>query len=396
MSDSTADHQGQGNPQHAINISHESFAHFRTPTTDFTLFWDKRNKEVSLPQNAEHLGADRPGHPRPPKEYVYEGPLTIADNLAARASLVLCQAGSWVSGTCRMENNSWPRVEELPYDCAWKCATHLNGAQIQTADLISAMWHAIPSEQHSTPTGLVIFSGSTNSGKSNVARAFALDVIQKATTKVATFNKALPIEESTKRRRRPHLITYEDPLENWAVGKVDKLDPLLAAQHGFCFTARQQSTDVDTLANALHQARRQTPSCFYIGEVRNESDWPYILDFASTSHLVVVTTHAASLNEMAARLIKAVGATTASDRRQIVTSLLAVFHLSKKDGYILPNAWIVDGEAVGSFVGDGLSSVIPNNKYVLSRRQFLKTFIPPHPRAEQLAGSLDTEELRTQ
>src|SRR5207249_2189827 len=112
------------------------------------------------------------------------------------------------------------------------------------------------------------------------------------------------------------------------VPEVLDLSPEELARRGFGidYTSRQKGIDVHDLKCASEDALRQTPAVFYIGEVRDASDWKEVLEFAGTGHLVVTTAHAGSLIEAMIKLLGAVDAKTPADRRRYAEKILAVVH----------------------------------------------------------------------
>ena len=167
-------------------------------------------------------------------------------------------------------------------------------------------------------------------------------------------------------------------------------DPLVALQQcGICLSARQRGRDVNSLREGLDDALRQTPTCFYVGEVRDQNQWREIVDFAGTGHLIVTTTHAGSLTETFGKIFSAVGAQTSQQRREVASRIRLCAHLVMKElifdesgersqKNVLPEVWVNIRDAVNSMVSDGLGSLIPNNRYVLSRSQFLRHVAEQH------------------
>ena len=78
-------------------------------------------------------------------------------------------------------------------------------------------------------TGLVLVTGSTNSAKSELARGLVVRVIERQAKDF----------ESKRRRRRPHLLTFEDPIEKWLFqGKGEDAVSRLALARGVEYTPR--------------------------------------------------------------------------------------------------------------------------------------------------------------
>jgi hypothetical protein len=210
-----------------------------------------------------------------------------------------------------------------------------------------------PEEVAKVPAqGLVVLTGATNSAKTKIAQGLIF--------------KYLTDRKKAGGPRPPHLVTFEDPIETFLVGprgpdklpgdvaKGDKAraytrctekDPepqcqnalhswldslpkwLLAKWEGIDYTPREKGLDVRNLSHAFADALRQTPSVFYVGEVRDIKDWVEVLEFAGTGHLVVTTAHAGSLLEAMIKILSAVGADTPADRRRYAARIKAVVHL---------------------------------------------------------------------
>jgi hypothetical protein len=229
--------------------------------------------------------------------------------------------------------------------------------------------------------GLVVLTGATKSAKTEIA--YGLTHLYLEAQKAAS-------------DRRPHLVTFEDPIERFfaeamrpddvrkavhcAKPSKGSFDPdeyqkfmnrvpktVLARWYGIDYTPRERGTDVHDLGQAFADALRQTPAVFYIGEVRDPADWPAILAFAGTGHLVITTAHAGSLLESMTKILAAVGARTPADRRQWASKILAAVHLrsfSKKEAggrdLLLPAVWRGTAQGLASLSADGLGALVPN------------------------------------
>ena len=166
-----------------------------------------------------------------------------------------------------------------------------------------------------------------------------------------------------------HLITCEDPVENWVSPDVKKTEANPALEisdflrkQGIVYTPRNIGADVKDIAQALKDAKRQTPACYVVGEVRDAKDWNEVIDFASTGHLIVVTTHASSVREAILKIFKAMKVHRAQERRQIANSLLAVVHAEligvkyktgDKKRAQQPMCWLRDASSVNQLTVDG-------------------------------------------
>ncbi len=227
-------------------------------------------------------------------------------------------------------------------------------------------------------SGLVLVTGSTNSAKSELARGLIVRVLERQTKQF----------KDRKRRRRPHLLTFEDPIEKWLFQPKGKdANSGMALSHGVEYTPREKGVDVGSLKEAVDDALRQTPSIFYIGEIREDADWAEVLRFAGTGHLVIATSHAGSLIEAMERIFRGGKADTPAARGQIAQRLLAVIHQVKFNladlmpgsvpapfEVLLPAIWRRTSSGVAALVSDGLSSVLPNAPKDVSERETVSTF----------------------
>lgn len=356
---------------------------------DFTLFWGK--DDADLPREFTEFFNDADDLSSLNEQMDILLP-NVGESLA-RACVCRCFQNKYLSGSFRSQRSAIGASKESPQ---WKCSSFGRGGQflVETFELIEALLGILgPQFNNDRPAGLVVFAGSTNSAKSSIAQAFCLEVIRRSVAK------------ATQNSRVPHLVTFEDPIESWKLttstqppndgfpddGAVElSKSPIDAMKFGFCFTPRELKKDVRDLDSGLKDAKRQTPACYYVGELRDRDDWKRVVDFAGSGHLVVTTTHASSLNETIARIIDSTEAFTPAHRRFVGSQLAACIHLEKvtvetdksargskphsSDGsksLVVPSVWTHRGLALNSLVADGLSSVLPNGEYVYSRHQFL-------------------------
>jgi hypothetical protein len=215
--------------------------------------------------------------------------------------------------------------------------------------------------------GLLLVSGSTNTAKSEIASGMIFNHLK---------------TEAEKRKRRPHLVTFEDPIEKFYVPlsieelvaesarrKVATHSVRMPALKGnIDYTPREKSQDYDdrndddALQEALEDALRQTPSVFLIGETRKREHWRQIIDFAGTGHLIVTTTHAESLTEAMRKIFEALEVKTPSQRNEIASRLLGVIHLRPdlKTSVVLPAVWRRTTMGKNTLTAEGLSSLLPH------------------------------------
>ena len=121
-----------------------------------------------------------------------------------------------------------------------------------------------------TKRGLVIFVGSTGSGKST------------SLASMIGYRNG---------NSYGHIITIEDPIE-------------FVHQHKNCIvTQREVGVDTENYDIALENTLRQAPDVILIGEVRDRETMDYAIAFAETGHLCLTTLHANSTNQALDRII---------------------------------------------------------------------------------------------
>lgn len=218
--------------------------------------------------------------------------------------------------------------------------------QASTRQLSKALWDKLPLNDLARPlTGLIVIAGRTGSGKSSMAHAFARRYLEHC---VAAGGD-----------RRPHLVTYEDPIE-----KPFAPSPSAAARAGFDYTPREKEVDVRNLVDATRDALRQTPALFYVGETRDKEDWNTLLRFAGTGHLTITTGHAGSLVETMAQILQAAKARTPAQRSQVAGRIAALVHIRAHKGptgkVLVPAFWCRTPRTISAFTAEGLGSMLPN------------------------------------
>lgn len=118
--------------------------------------------------------------------------------------------------------------------------------------------------------GLILFVGSTGSGKS--------------TTQAAMLGYR-------NQNTSGHILTIEDPIE-------------FVHQHGLSVvTQREVGIDTDSFENALKNSLRQAPDVILIGEIRSQETMEFTLHFAETGHLCMATLHANNANQALERIL---------------------------------------------------------------------------------------------
>ena len=121
----------------------------------------------------------------------------------------------------------------------------------------------------SRPSGLVLVTGSTGTGKSTTMAA-GLEWLNQTATR--------------------HIITIEDPVEYLFQENLSR------------FTQREVGADTPTFAEGLRRALRQSPDIILLGEIRDSVSASTALQAAETGHLVLASLHSSSAAEAVERL----------------------------------------------------------------------------------------------
>ena len=219
-------------------------------------------------------------------------------------------------------------------------------------------------------TGLIAIAASTGAGKSVAAKSLIHQILCKRKTE----------------RHRDHLVTFEDPIEQ-PMFAADCLQACNDLKIDYTPRQKPQGPSGLTLQLALQDALRQTPSVFYVGEVRTESDWKSVMDFAGSGHLIVTTTHASSIVEFFKKVCTAIGLSTPTpvERSALASKILGVVHLRPyavpsrsedlplcppqpkvaipaslcRKQIALPALWRRTSNGVNNLIADGLASILP-------------------------------------
>lgn len=142
--------------------------------------------------------------------------------------------------------------------------------------------------------GLILVTGPTGSGKSSTLAAMVNDI-------VAT--------------RPCHVITIEDPIEY-----VYRHQRSIVEQ-------REVGADVDSFADALRAALRQTPDVLLIGEMRDLETIAAAITIAETGHLVLATLHTNDTTQAVDRMVDVFPAEQQQQVRvQLSNTLAAVIY----------------------------------------------------------------------
>jgi len=120
------------------------------------------------------------------------------------------------------------------------------------------------------PTGIVLVTGATGSGKSTTLAAMV---------------------DHINTHKREHILTIEDPIE-------------FVHQHRGCIvTQREVGIDTESFEVALKNMLRQAPDVIMIGEIRTREAMEQAITFAETGHLCLCTLHANNANQALDRIL---------------------------------------------------------------------------------------------
>tara|TARA_R110002110_G_scaffold415044_2_gene647658 strand:- start:14 stop:1213 length:1200 start_codon:yes stop_codon:yes gene_type:complete len=118
--------------------------------------------------------------------------------------------------------------------------------------------------------GLVLFVGSTGSGKSTSLAALV---------------------NHRNENQTGHIITIEDPIE------------FIHTHKKSIVSQREVGMDTDSYEDALKNTLRQAPDAILIGEIRAQETMEHAIAFAETGHLCLSTLHANNANQALDRII---------------------------------------------------------------------------------------------
>jgi twitching motility protein PilT len=153
------------------------------------------------------------------------------------------------------------------------------------------------------PTGLVLITGPTGSGKSTTLASIIRSTIEK---------------------RAVHIVTIEDPIEYlFSDGKA-------------AVSQREVGTDTPAFAEALKNMFREDPDVIMVGEMRDWQTMQTVITAAETGHLVFSTLHT---NNAAQSIDRIIDSCPASQQQQLRAQLALVLRaivsmrlIEKSDG----------------------------------------------------------------
>jgi twitching motility protein PilT len=142
------------------------------------------------------------------------------------------------------------------------------------------------------PSGLILLSGPTGSGK---------------TTSIAAFIRAINETQTVK------IVTIEDPIEY--VFRNVRAE----------IVQREVGSDCRTFAVGTRDAMRQSPNILFVGEVRDGETAKAALYAAETGHLVLATLHADKALEIPSRLLNLLPTEDKAHGRYLLSKVAKAF-----------------------------------------------------------------------
>jgi hypothetical protein len=236
------------------------------------------------------------------------------------------------------QNLAVPKQAPQPQASNFKCDKPQSDFLCSLGQTLKTILNAIPPEPR---TGVIVVTGATASGKSEIARGIIDERMQRARSSSG---------------RRPHLITFEDPIEKFYVKNDNEAQP-----NDFDNTPREKRVDAPDLSSVFRDALRQTPTLVFVGEIRESKEWADVIDFASTGHSVIATAHAGSLAEAWGKILSAVGARSPAQRSDVADRVLAIVHLRSLPGIkgSIPALWRYTAAGAKALMADGRGSLVP-------------------------------------
>jgi twitching motility protein PilT len=185
------------------------------------------------------------------------------------------------------------------------------------------------------PSGLVLVTGPTGSGKSTTL-ACLIDHINHS--------------------RAEHILTIEDPIEF-----TYRSDQSLIHQ-------RELNEDTKSFSNALRAALREDPDVILVGEMRDLETIQLAITAAETGHLVFATLHTSSAAQTVDRMVDVFPAGQQTQIRvQLSNSLAAIFgqHLCKRInpkpnqfGRVIAQEIMINTPALANLIREGKTAQV--------------------------------------
>jgi len=243
-------------------------------------------------------------------------------------------------------------------------------------------------DSNQPPSGLIAVTGATDASKSLITRGLIFIYLQAAAK--AAFENG---------KRKPHLVTFEDPIEQFYIKDplknvapdFDNLTKLLDGLY-LDYTPREKRPPGSSLRDATQDALRQTPAVLFVGETRKEKDWRDLLEFAGSGNLVITTSHASSVVEAMSRIFTYTNTTTPAQRSEVSRRVLGLINIrslgsetllagktrgeTRRDidvvpslRALLPALWKRTTRSMNNLTADGLASLIPELDHCNGKKQ---------------------------
>lgn len=186
------------------------------------------------------------------------------------------------------------------------------------------------------PSGLILVTGPTGSGKSTTLAAL-IDIINK--------------------ERACHIVTLEDPIEYIHENKLSLI------------TQREIGSDTQDFNRALRSSLRQDPDVIMIGEMRDLETIATAITAAETGHLVLATLHTINSAQTVERIVDVFPSYQQQQIRvQLANCLRAVISqrlLPCTDGerMVVATELMICTAAIRNLIRDGKYHQIPNAIY---------------------------------
>ena len=239
------------------------------------------------------------------------------------------------------------RRKEVDFSFNWETKARFRGNAFHQRDSLAMALRLIPfkipsmedlglppklRDIVSRPSGLVIVTGPTGSGKSTTM-ASVIDFINSS--------------------RACHILTVEDPIEYLHHHNVSAVNQ------------REVGSDTESFARALRSALREDPDVLMLGEMRDLESIDIALTMAETGHLVFTTLHTNDTAQAIDRLIGVFpGERQDQIRMQIASSLAAVLYqrlMPRKGGGLAAAFELLTGtNAVRNLIKEGKTRQLRN------------------------------------
>jgi twitching motility protein PilT len=213
-----------------------------------------------------------------------------------------------------------------------------------------------------SPSGLILVTGPTGSGKSTTLAAMIDHVNQ---------------------RRRCHILTIEDPIE-------------YVHEHGLgAVNQREVGEDTESFARGLRSALREDPDVLMVGEMRDLESIDTVLTMAETGHLVFATVHTNDTSQAVDRVVGVFpGEMQNQARLQLSASLVGVLYqrlIPKIGGGLVAAYEILGGShAVRNLIREGNNRQL-RNAITMAQGEGMQT-LEMHLSRLVAAGVVDRQE----